>query len=94
MAPASGLAKAGIKPIGKLAYELADGRVVEYEFGLAQIEFMGEITAGRVLFGPDDVEPLLGVTQLESAGIVIDPRTGQLKRLPAIPLKHFAATAS
>ena len=60
----------------------------------AQIEFMGEITAGRVLFGPDDVEPLLGVTQLESAAIVIDPRTGQLKRLPAIPLKHFAATAS
>ena len=94
MAPASGLAKAGIKPIGKLAYELADGRVVEDEFGLAQIEFMGEITAGRMLFGPDDVEPLLGVTQLESAGIVIDPRTGQLKRSPAIPLKHFAATAS
>jgi len=23
---------------------------------------MGEVTAGRVLFGPDDVEPLLGVT--------------------------------
>jgi hypothetical protein len=34
------------------------------------------------------------VTQLESAGIVIDPRTGQLKRSSAIPLKHFAAAAS
>ena len=93
MAPASQLRRAGIKPVGKLAYELADGRLVEYQFGLAQIEFMGDITAGRVIFGPEDAEPLLGVTQLESAGIVIDPRTGNLKRLPAIPLKQLAATA-
>jgi clan AA aspartic protease len=93
MAPASQLRRVGIEPVGKLAYELADGRLVEYEFGLAQIEFMGDITAGRVIFGPEDAEPLLGVTQLESAGIVIDPRTGNLKRLPAIPLKQFAATA-
>ena len=93
MAPASELRRVGIKPVGKLAYELADGRLVEYEFGLAQIEFLGDITAGRVIFGPEDAEPLLGVTQLESAGIVIDPRTGNLKRLPAIPLKQFAATA-
>ena len=93
MAPASQLARIGITPVGKLAYELADGRLIEYEFGLAQIDFMGDITAGRVIFGPDDAEPLLGVTQLESAGIVIDPRTGNLKRLPAIPLKHLAAIA-
>jgi len=87
MAPGSELARVGIKPVGKLPYELADGRLVEYEFGLAQIEFMGDITAGRVIFGPDDVSPLLGVTALESVGIVIDPRTRTLRRLPAIPLK-------
>jgi len=61
--------------------------VHEYEFGLAQIEFMGEITAGRVIFAPDDAEPILGVTALESVGITVDSATGQLKRLPAIPLK-------
>ncbi|ERR1041385_663497 len=93
MVPTSQLRRAGIKPVGTLTYELADGRRLDYEFGLAQIEFMGDITAGRVIFGPDDAEPLLGVTQLESAGIIIDPRTGNLKRLPAIPLKHFAQTA-
>jgi len=91
MAPASELARVGIKPVGKLPCQLADGSIVEYEFGLAQIEFMGEITAGRVIFGPDDLSPLLSVTHLESAGIVIDPRTGQLKRLPAIPLRQIAA---
>jgi hypothetical protein len=53
---------------------------------------MGEITAGRVIFGPDDVEPVLGVTALESVGITIDPANRTLKRLPAIPLKSMGAS--
>jgi predicted aspartyl protease len=48
---------------------------------------MGEITAGRVIFGELGSEPLLGVTALESVGIMVDPTTKTLKRLPAIPLK-------
>jgi hypothetical protein len=48
---------------------------------------MGERTAGRIIFGPDNTEPLLGVTTLESVGITIDPANRTLKRLPAIPLK-------
>ena len=60
------------------------------DFGLVEIRFMGEITAGRVIFGPDDVEPILGVTALESVGITIDPANRALKRLPAIPLKRVA----
>jgi hypothetical protein len=59
---------------------------------LARIELMGEVTAGRVLFGPDGIEPLLGVTALESMGITIDPASGTLRRLPAIPLKPLPAT--
>ena len=87
LAPAAELRKACIQPVGQTAYELANGRLEEYEFGLAEISFMGEVTAGRVIFGPDNVEPLLGVTALESVGITIDPATRTLKRLPAIPLK-------
>ena len=87
MAPAKGLEKAGIKRRGRMAYELADGTTAEYDFGLVEIEFMGELTSGRVIFGPDDCEPILRVTALESVGIVIDPVTQRLKRLPAIPLK-------
>jgi hypothetical protein len=70
-----------------MVYELADGTKHEYAFGLVEIRFMGEITAGRVIFGPDDVEPLLGVTALESVGITVDPANRTLKRLPAILLK-------
>ena len=87
LAPESELRKAGIEPVGRTAYELANGRVEEYSFGLAEISFMGEITAGRIIFGPDDAEPILGVTALESVGITIDPANRTLKRLPAIPLK-------
>jgi clan AA aspartic protease len=87
MAPGSELSKAGIQPVGTTTYELADGSLREYPFGLAQIEFMGEITAGRVIFGPENIEPILGATALESVGITVDPATRTLKRLPAIPLK-------
>jgi clan AA aspartic protease len=87
VAPASKLKKAGIEPVGKRTYELADGSPVEYSFGLVVIEFMGEITAGRVIFGSEDAEPILGVTALESVDMTVDPRTHQLKRLPAISLK-------
>ena len=73
--------------MGKTAYELADGQVKEFHFGLAQIEFMGEITSGRVIFADDDAEPLLGVTALESVGILVDAANKAHKRLPAIPLK-------
>jgi hypothetical protein len=48
---------------------------------------MGEVTAGRVIFGPDNADPILGVTALESVGITVDPTSRTLKRLPAIPLK-------
>jgi predicted aspartyl protease len=83
LAPAAELRKIGVQPVGKMAEAEAPPR----RFGLAQFEFMGEITAGRVIFGPDDAEPILGVTVLESVGITIDPATRTLKRLPAIPLK-------
>jgi clan AA aspartic protease len=89
LAPAKHLRKAGIKPIGKMTYELADGSLVEYEFAVVFIEFLGEITGGRVIFGPDDAEPLLGVTALESVGILVDPKNHRLKRLPAISLKEL-----
>jgi len=52
-----------------------------------EIEFMGELTSGRIIFGPDNAEPILGVTALESVGILVDPAKQTPKRMPAIPLK-------
>lgn len=86
MAPASELRRAGIQPSGRSRYRLANGGWRQYDFALVQIEFLGEVTAGRVLFGPDDIPPLLGATALESAGFVVDPVNQRLARLPAIPM--------
>ncbi len=87
MVPAPELEKIGLRREGKMAYELASGEVREYAYGLARIQFLGELTAGRVIFGDPDCEPLLGVTALESVGIMVDPANKTLRRLPAIPLK-------
>jgi clan AA aspartic protease len=87
LAPADEMDKLRVPREGKMSYELTDGTVKEYPFGLVRIEFMGETTAGRVIFGEPGTEPLLGVTALESVGIIVDPANKTLKRLPAIPLK-------
>lgn len=87
VAPANELEKSGVRREGKMTCELADGSVKEYAFGLVRIEFMGETTAGRVIFGESRIEPILGVTALESVGIMVDPAKKTLRRLPAIPLK-------
>ena len=54
----------GLKPEGRRVYEMADGREVAMDFARAYIEFMGDLTAIRVIVG-GDTEPLLGVTALE-----------------------------
>ena len=54
---------------------------------VGRIEFMGRTVGDRLVFEDGDAEPLLGVTALESGGFEVDPRTQQLKRLPAVLLK-------
>lgn len=87
MAPGNRLREIGIEPRGKRQYELADGSKIFLSIGIVQIEIMGEIVGSTIIFGKDDVEPILGVTVLESLGIEVDPQNQRLKRLPAVRLK-------
>ena len=90
MAPASALKNVGILPIGKDVYEMANGELVEYEYGNVEMTFMGEVIPGRILFGPDNSEPILGVIALQSAGFIVDPKNERLRKLRARPLKRIA----
>jgi clan AA aspartic protease len=90
MAPASELARVGIKPVGKRTYELASGELREYEYGLAELRFMDEITSTDIIFGPEKAEPILGVLALEGAGFIVDPKNQTLRKLKARPLKRVA----
>jgi len=87
LVPGKYLKEIGLTPEGSRTYELADGSEVRMDIAVAKIEFMGDIVGSTVIFGPDDAEPILGVTALESVGIEVDPRTQRLKRLPATRLK-------
>lgn len=87
MAPAAALRSIGLEPEGERAYVLADGTEVKLGICAARLEFMDELVGATLIFGPDNCEPLLGVTALESIGLVVDPQTQQLRRLPAVPLK-------
>jgi clan AA aspartic protease len=90
MAPASELKRVGIKPVGKRTYELASGELREYEYGLAELRFMDEITSTDIIFGPEKTEPILGVLALEGAGFIVDPKNQTLRKLKARPLKRAA----
>ena len=87
LVPANRLREIGLVPKAKRIYELADGSEVKLDITTGEIEFMGEIVGSTLIFGPDGAEPIVGVTTLESAGFEVDPRTQQLKRLPAVRLK-------
>ena len=89
LVPRPHLEAIGLRSKGARVYETGDGRKIKMDMTTADIEFMGDFTAGRVIMGDDDAEPLLGVTALESAGIEVDPVNQQLKKLPALRLKRF-----
>ena len=89
LVPRPHLESIGLIPKGQRVYELADGSEIRIDITTADIEFMGEIVGGTVLFGEANAEPLLGVTALESVGIEVDPLNQRLKRLPAVRLKSL-----
>ncbi len=89
LVPRQHLEAIGLKPKGKRMYELADGSELQLDITTADIEFMGEIVGGTIIYGEPNAEPILGVTALESVGIEVDPRNQRLKRLPAVRLKRM-----
>lgn len=88
LVPRPHLEAIGLEPKGQRTYELANGAELKLDVTTADVEFMGEIVGGTIIFGEEDAEPLLGMTALESVGIEVDPLNQRLKRLPAVRLKR------
>ncbi len=89
LAPRQHLESIGVIPKAQRIYGLADGQDLIMDIAGADIEFLGESTYGTVIFGSENVEPLLGVTALESVGVEIDPHNATLNKLPATRLRGF-----
>ena len=90
LVPSQHLESIGLVPEGHRVYGLADGQELRMGIAGARIEFMDESTWGTVIFGAENVEPLLGVTALESVGVEVDPHNATLNKLPASRLKGLA----
>lgn len=74
VAPASELERIGVQPRGTRTFELAGGKLVEYQFGPVEMSFLGELVVTDILFGANNVEPTLGRLALLSAGYLSNPR--------------------
>ena len=88
MVPACELKRIGVQPSAKKPYELANGDIHRYEVAWVELSLMDETIKARVIFGPDNAEPILGVLALEAVGVIVDPTTQKLRKLRALPLKR------
>ena len=89
LVPKHHLEAIGLKPKAQRIYELADGSKIKMDITTGDIEFLGEVVGGTIIFGDPESEPILGGTALESVGIDVDPRNQTLKRMPTTRLKKL-----
>lgn len=69
-----------LKPLKVLEFELGDGSVKSYGFGVARFRINDEEMPCPIVFGPED-EYLLGATTLENFNLI--PDTSDLRLIPA-----------
>jgi len=77
--PSSVAKRIGVIPRYKAEVELADGRVVKRDVSEAVAEFNGLKNTITLLIGPDDEEPLFGLTTLEVFRLKVNPLTWKLE---------------
>jgi len=66
--------------------KLADGRIIQRNLGIVEVEVKGEVAHSMVVFGQEGDAAVLGVTALEELGLQVDPLTGELKPMELLLL--------
>ena len=77
--PRSVAARLRLRVLGKEKVTLADGREVDVELAPIYVEVLGR-GAHALAAIIDTPEPLLGTSIMEVLGLVIDPRSGEIKQ--------------
>lgn len=75
-----------IEPYKEMSFSLADGTTIKRKISSAYFEFEGEGGPAPVIYGEEGDMALLGVTTLESIGLVLNPFTRTLH-----PMRMLAA---
>jgi predicted aspartyl protease len=76
--PASVLEGLDIVALEVETFGLADGTKRSYPVGEAFFDLGGRRATSKVVFGPEDITPLLGALTLESMGLMVNPVTREL----------------
>lgn len=78
LVPGKILDELDIEPYKEMIFSLTDGTSIKRRVCSAYFEFEGEGGQAPVVYGEEGDEPLLGVTTLESLGLVLNPFTRTL----------------
>ena len=84
--PASILRCLGVTPLRKQIFELADGREVEEDIGQTWIRLGDRSVITLVMFGDENVKPLLGAYSLQGLRLAVDSPNEQLIPTPELLL--------
>ena len=80
--PAHVLHRLGVEPRRSGSFELADGSFRNYSIGETRVQVYGEEINSPVVFGDEEMEPILGAVTLETLGRAVDPARRRLIRVP------------
>ena len=78
--PASLLRRLGVEVTDHSQFRMADGRLVEFDMGTVRVRLDGREKFSEVVFGDDDMRPLLGAITLEEFHLGVDPVAKRLIR--------------
>ena len=82
--PASALRRLGVTPHRQLTFALADGREVQRDVGQTWIRVGDDSAITFVVFGDEEVEPLLGAYSLQGLMLGVDSPNEQLVAVPRL----------
>ena len=82
--PGNLLRRLEVEPRERRVFLLADETEVQYDMGEALFRIDGQQYTAPVVFAPDGVDPLLGVTALEVFGLGVDPVNERLVPVPGL----------
>ena len=82
--PSSLLERLNVEPIRQTGLIMADGRRMQRALGQTWIRAAGREVMTLVVFGDEDITPLLGAYALEGLGLGVDPVHSQLIEVEAL----------
>ena len=84
--PGSALRRLGVTLHRQLTFGLADGREIQRDVGQTWIRVEGQSAITFVVFGDEEVEPLLGAYSLQGLMLGVDSPNEQLVNVPKLLL--------